>query len=59
MTACLEEMSEKEFIIYLIKITHEAKNDIRENMQAMNNHSKEQLKEQLQEAKDHFNKQCF
>ena len=36
----LDEMSEKEFRIYLIKMTHEAKNDIREKMQAMKNHTK-------------------
>ena len=50
-----EEMSEKEFKIYIIKMIHEAKDEIKEQRQAMNDHSNKQMKEQLQE--DHFNKE--
>ena len=53
----VEEMSEKEFRTYIIKMICEAKDEIREQMQAMNDHSNKQVKEQLQEAKDHFNKE--
>ena len=35
----VEEMSEEKFRIYLIKMICEAKNEIREQMQALNNHS--------------------
>ena len=52
----VEEMSEKELRIYIIKMICEAKDEIREQMQAMNDNTNKQLKEQLQEAKDHFNK---
>ena len=34
----------------------DTKDDIREQMQAMNDHSNKQPKEQPHEAKDHFNK---
>ena len=47
----VEEMSEKKFRIYIIKMIHKAKDEIREQMQAMNDHSNKQMKEQLQEAK--------
>ena len=50
----VEEMSENDFRLYMIKMIHEAKDEIREQMQAMNNTNN--LKEYLQEAKDHFNK---
>ena len=43
----LEEMSEKDFRLYMIKMIHEAKDEIREQMQAMNEHTNKQLKEQL------------
>ena len=36
---------------------YEAKDEIREQMQAMNDHTNKQLKKQQQEAKDHFNKE--
>ena len=52
----VEEMSEKDFRLYMIKMIHEAKDEIREQMQAMNDNTNK-LKEQLQEAKDHFNKE--
>ena len=51
----LEEMSEKEFRLYIIKMIHKAKDEIREQMQAMNDNINK-LKEHLQEAKDLFNK---
>ena len=51
-----EEMSEREFIMYIIKMILEANHKIREQMQAMNDCTNKQLKEQLQEANDHFNK---
>ena len=41
----VEEMSEKECRMYIIKMIQEAKNEIREQMQAMNDHSNKQLKE--------------
>ena len=52
----LEEMSEKDFILYMIKMIHEAKDEIRELMQAMNDNTNK-LTEQLQEAENHFNKE--
>ena len=52
----LEEMSEKDFRLYMIKMIHEAKDEIREQMQAMNDNTNK-LKEHLQEAKDHFKKE--
>ena len=41
----------------MIKMIREAKDEIREQMQAMNDNTNKQLKEQLQEEKDHFNKE--
>ena len=41
----IEEMSEKDFRLYMIKMIHEAKDEIREQMQAMNDHTNK-LKEQ-------------
>ena len=52
----LEEMSEKDFRLYMIKMIHEAKDEIREQMQSMNDNTNK-LKEHLQEAKDHINKE--
>ena len=54
----LEEMSEKDFRLYMIKMISKAKDEIREQMQAMNDNTNK-LKEHLQEAKDHFNKEIF
>ena len=51
----LEEMSEKDFRLYMIKMICKAKDEIREQMQAMNDNINK-LKEQLQEGKDHFKK---
>ena len=48
-------MSEKNFRLYIIKMIHEAEDEIREQMQAMNDNTNK-LKEHLQEAKDHFNR---
>ena len=63
-----EEMTEKEFRMYIIKMIREANDDMKEQMQALNDEMKQQmlamndctnrqLKEQIQEAKDHFNKE--
>ena len=52
----VEEMSEKDFRLYMIKMIHEAKDEIREQLQAMNDNTNK-LKEHLQEAKDHYNKE--
>ena len=52
----LEEMSERDFRLCMIKMIREAKDEIREQMQAMNDNTNK-LKEHLQEAKDHFNKE--
>ena len=52
----LEEMSENDFRLYMIKMICEAKDEIRAQMQAMNDNTNK-LREQLQEAKDHFNKE--
>ena len=43
----------------IIKMICEAKDDVREQMQAVHDHSSNQLKEKMQEAKEHFNKQIF
>ena len=51
----VEEMSEKEFRIYIIKMICKVKNEIREQMQATKDHFNKQSKEQIQEAKDYFN----
>ena len=51
------EMTEKEFRICIIKMIHEAKDEIGEQMQAKHDHSSKQLKEQMQEAKEHINKE--
>ena len=45
------EMTEKEFRTCIIKMIHEAKDEIREQRQAMHDHSSKQLKEKMQEAK--------
>ena len=51
----VEEMSENDFWLYTIKMIQEAKDEIREQMQAINDNSNKQ--EELHKAKDHFNKQ--
>ena len=62
-----EEMSEREFRMYIIKTIKEAneeikkqmqalKEEMKEQMQALNDRTNNQLKEQIREAKDHFNK---
>ena len=53
----VEEMSEKKFRIYIIKMIHKAKDEIREQMQALKDNSNKWSKEQMQEAKDHFSKE--
>ena len=60
-----EEMSEREFRMYIIKIIREAnemkeqmqalKEEMKDQMQALNDRTNQQLKEQIQKAKDHFN----
>ena len=52
-----EEMSEREFRMYIIKMIREANNEIKEQMQALNNLISQQLKEQMQEVKDRINKE--
>ena len=52
-----EEMSEREFRMYIIKMIREANNEMKEQMQALNDCATQQLKEQMREAKDHFNKE--
>ena len=43
-----EEMSEREFIMYIIKTIREA-NEMKEQMQALNDHTNKQLKEIIRE----------
>ena len=61
-----EEMSEREFRMYIIKTIREAnkkmkeqmqslKEERKEQMQELNDHTNQQLKEQIREARDHFN----
>ena len=52
-----EEMSEREFRMSIIKTIREANEEMKEQMQALNDHTNQQLKEQIQEAKFHFNKE--
>ena len=63
-----EEMSEREFRMYLIKTIREAneeikdqmqtlKEEMKEQMQALNDRTNHQLKEQIGEARDHFKKE--
>ena len=63
-----EEMTEKDFRMYIIRMIREANNEMKEQMHALNDEKKEQmqalkdrtnwqLKEQIQEANDHFNKE--
>ena len=44
----VEEMSEKDLRLYMIKMVCEAKDEIREQMQAMNDNTNKQLKDQFQ-----------
>ena len=61
-----EEMSEREFRMYIIKMIREANEEMKEQMQALKDEMKRQmqafndltnwlLKEQIQEANDHIN----
>ena len=63
-----EEMSEREFRMYINKTIREPNEEIKERMQALkevmkermhslNDHTNQQLKEKMQEAKDNFNKE--
>ena len=52
-----EEMSEREFRMYIIKTIREVNEEMKEQMQALNDHTNQQLKEQIQKARDHFNKE--
>ena len=51
-----EVMTEKEFRMYIIKMILEANDEIREQIHSMNDCTNKPLKEQMQEAKDLFNK---
>ena len=51
-----EEMSEREFRMYIIKMIREENDEIKEQMQALNDRTNQQLKEQM---RDHFNKGSF
>ena len=46
-----EEMSEREFRIYIMEMITEANKEMKEQMQALNDCNNRQLKEQIQEAK--------
>ena len=52
-----DEMSEREFRMYITKTIREANEEMKEQMQALNDSTNQQLKEQMQEAKDDFNKE--
>ena len=52
-----EEMSEREFRMYIIKTTREVNEEMKEQMQALNDRTNQQLKEQVREARYHFNKE--
>uniref|UniRef100_A0A8D2DK81 L1 transposable element RRM domain-containing protein n=1 Tax=Sciurus vulgaris TaxID=55149 RepID=A0A8D2DK81_SCIVU len=52
-----EEMSEREFRMYIIKTIREANEEMKERMQALNDRTNQQLKEQIREARNHFNKE--
>ena len=52
-----EEMSEREFRMYIIKTIREANEEMKEQMQALNDRTYQQLKEQIWEARDHFSKE--
>ena len=43
----VEEMSERDFRLCMIKMIREAKDEIREQMQTINDNTNKQLKEQL------------
>ena len=50
-----EEMSEREFRMYIIKTIREAKEEMKEQIQALNDHTNRQKTNT--EAIDHFNKE--
>ena len=50
-------MSEREFRMYIIKTIREANKEMKEQMQALNDWTNQQLKQQILEAKDHFYKE--
>ena len=43
--------------MYIIKMIREANDEMKEQMHALNDRTNQQLKEQIQEAKHHFNKE--
>lgn len=45
-----DEMSEKEFRMYIIKMTCELKNDLNEKIQAKIYHTNKEIREQIQDA---------
>ena len=52
-----EGMTEREFRMYIIKTIREANKEMKEQMQALNDHNNQLVKEQIQEARDDFNKE--
>ena len=50
-------MSEGEFRTYIIKKIREANEEMKQQMQALNDCTNQQLKDQIWEARDHFNKE--
>ena len=51
------EMSEREFRMYIIKTIREANEEMKEQMQALNDRTNQQLKKQIRKVKYHFNKE--
>ena len=47
----VEEMSEREFRMFIIKTIREANKEMKEQMQALNDHTNQQSKEQIREQK--------
>ena len=52
-----EEMSKREFRMYIIKTIKKANEEKKEQMQAINDHTNQQLKKQIRETRDKFNKE--
>ena len=52
-----EEMSERDLRMYIIKMIREANDEMKDQMQTLNDHTNQQLKEQMWKARDHFNKE--
>ena len=50
----VEKMSEKDFRLYMIKMIHDAKDELREQMQAMNDNTKKAFKRATSGSKRAF-----